>query len=171
MSSPVQNSSSSTTTTLSPPPLSPPPPPNNWGPYSGAKDFDANMASILVVLVCATAISFALNAAFRLLRRRYLPRSAAHLDKPGTATAAPQQLLPGPVVFSVGATAVAGAPECAICLAELAEGDRVHVLPACNHGFHAQCVETWFVGRSSCPTCRTECRPPLPLPPPPLPEP
>ncbi|CAL9160533.1 unnamed protein product [Musa hybrid cultivar] len=161
MSSPVQNR---TATTLSPPPPlpPPPPPPNNWGPYSGAKDFDANMASILVVLVCAAALSFALHAAFRLLRRRCLPRSAAQADKPGTATAAPQQLLPGPVVFSVRATAVAGAPECAICLAELVEGDRVHVLPACNHGFHAQCVETWFVGRSSCPTCRTECRPPPP---------
>ncbi|URE06097.1 Zinc finger, C3HC4 type (RING finger) [Musa troglodytarum] len=115
------------------------------------------MASILVVLVCVAALSFALHAAFRLLRRRCLPRSAAHADKPGT-------LLPEPVVFSVRATAVAGAPECAICLAELAEGDRVHVLPACSHGFHAQCVETWFAGRSSCPTCRTECRPPPPEP-------
>jgi Ring finger domain len=44
--------------------------------------------------------------------------------------------------------------ECPICLAAFAHGDKVRVLPQCSHVFHASCVDTWLVSRSSCPTCR-----------------
>ncbi|XP_074588071.1 RING-H2 finger protein ATL79-like [Curcuma longa] len=139
---------------------------STWGPYTSGKDFGINMATVLAVLLGATALAFALHVAFRFLVR-LLGRDRARApyasggdqdDKPPAAEAAQQ--LPGPVVsFSSGATRMAGAPERAICLAELEEGDRVRVLPPCGHGFHAQCVEAWFVGRSSCPTCCTHCRP------------
>ncbi|CAM0953052.1 unnamed protein product [Alopecurus aequalis] len=45
-------------------------------------------------------------------------------------------------------------PECAICLAELACGDEVRVLPPCGHGFHAACVDVWLLSSSTCPSCR-----------------
>ncbi|XBH94177.1 hypothetical protein VPH35_085002 [Triticum aestivum] len=45
-------------------------------------------------------------------------------------------------------------PECAICLAELARGDEVRVLPHCGHGFHAACVDVWLLSSSTCPSCR-----------------
>ncbi|KAF8719639.1 hypothetical protein HU200_024382 [Digitaria exilis] len=46
--------------------------------------------------------------------------------------------------------------ECAICLAAFARGEAVRVLPGCNHGFHARCVDRWLAGaaRPTCPTCR-----------------
>ncbi|CAD5195641.1 unnamed protein product [Musa acuminata subsp. malaccensis] len=44
--------------------------------------------------------------------------------------------------------------DCAICLAEFADGDEVRVLPQCGHGFHAECVDTWLLSHSSCPSCR-----------------
>ncbi|KAK6793380.1 hypothetical protein RDI58_006833 [Solanum bulbocastanum] len=46
------------------------------------------------------------------------------------------------------------AAECAICLVEYVEGDEIRVLPNCGHRFHLQCVDTWLLTNSSCPSCR-----------------
>ena len=53
-----------------------------------------------------------------------------------------------------------GGGECAICLAEFAAGDAVKRLP-CNHSFHAQCIDTWLLGKCAhaathptCPLCK-----------------
>ncbi|XP_066319809.1 RING-H2 finger protein ATL1-like [Miscanthus floridulus] len=64
----------------------------------------------------------------------------------------------------------APASECAVCLGEFEEGDKVRMLPACLHVFHLGCVDAWLQGNASCPLCRasadvaaTLCRlPPLP---------
>ncbi|CAN6282099.1 unnamed protein product [Urochloa humidicola] len=60
-------------------------------------------------------------------------------------------------------------PSCAICLSEYASGDeRVRVLPACGHFFHAECgIDWWLRTRGTCPYCRAGLRP---LPRPPRPE-
>jgi hypothetical protein len=49
---------------------------------------------------------------------------------------------------------VQGWSECAICLAELVEGDELRVLPRCNHAFHMACIDTWLGANASCPSCR-----------------
>jgi E3 ubiquitin-protein ligase EL5 len=46
--------------------------------------------------------------------------------------------------------------ECAVCLAELTDGEAARFLPRCGHGFHAECVELWLLGHSTCPLCRVE---------------
>ncbi|KAL6838305.1 hypothetical protein ACP4OV_031809 [Aristida adscensionis] len=46
------------------------------------------------------------------------------------------------------------APECAVCLAELADGEAARFLPRCGHGFHAECVDMWLRAHPTCPLCR-----------------
>ncbi|XP_061356858.1 RING-H2 finger protein ATL3-like [Gastrolobium bilobum] len=44
--------------------------------------------------------------------------------------------------------------ECAVCLSELVQGEKARLLPECNHGFHADCIDMWFQSHSTCPLCR-----------------
>jgi E3 ubiquitin-protein ligase ATL41 len=44
--------------------------------------------------------------------------------------------------------------DCAVCLAELEEGEMVRVLPTCKHYFHVKCIDMWLSTCSSCPMCR-----------------
>ncbi|CAK7325892.1 unnamed protein product [Dovyalis caffra] len=45
--------------------------------------------------------------------------------------------------------------ECCICLGVFEDGDKLKVLPQCQHCFHCECVDKWLVTQSSCPLCRT----------------
>ncbi|KAG2651636.1 E3 ubiquitin-protein ligase EL5-like [Panicum virgatum] len=47
-----------------------------------------------------------------------------------------------------------GTVECAVCLAELEDGEAARFLPRCGHGFHAECVDTWLASHTTCPLCR-----------------
>ncbi|XP_076945520.1 RING-H2 finger protein ATL40-like [Bidens hawaiensis] len=44
--------------------------------------------------------------------------------------------------------------ECAVCLADLEDGENVRLLPECKHLFHVGCIDEWFDGHTSCPVCR-----------------
>ena len=45
--------------------------------------------------------------------------------------------------------------ECAVCIAELRDGDAARTLPRCGHRFHAACVDAWLRRRhTTCPLCR-----------------
>ncbi|KAL5196436.1 hypothetical protein ABZP36_008368 [Zizania latifolia] len=130
---------------------------NRWGPYSGAGDFASNMAVILAALLAALALALALNAAVRyLIRRHRRGRRGAAEDPEKPPVPEPEAPPPPALVYSAAGTKLAGAAECAICLAEFVDGDTVRVMPVCGHGFHARCIERWLAGgrRSSCPTCR-----------------
>ncbi|XP_074559226.1 E3 ubiquitin-protein ligase ATL23-like [Curcuma longa] len=56
------------------------------------------------------------------------------------------------------------APECAVCLSALEEGEKVRALPGCAHVFHAPCVDLWLQKDSTCPVCRADACPPPPPP-------
>ncbi|KAL3532009.1 hypothetical protein ACH5RR_005530 [Cinchona calisaya] len=45
--------------------------------------------------------------------------------------------------------------ECVVCLGELEHGEMVRLLPNCNHAFHVQCIDEWFLAHTSCPICRS----------------
>ncbi|EST06173.1 Zinc finger, RING-type [Kalmanozyma brasiliensis GHG001] len=70
----------------------------------------------------------------------------------------PASLPPGRTYFSTD--------ECAICLCDFVDGDRVRVLP-CGHIFHRQEVDDWLVRvKKLCPICKRDITVPVPPGPP-----
>ncbi|XP_040378246.1 RING-H2 finger protein ATL16-like [Oryza brachyantha] len=73
-----------------------------------------------------------------------------------------------PVVKFTAAACGGGArisvSECAVCLSEFVERERVRLLPNCSHAFHIDCIDTWLQGNARCPFCRSDVT--LPFPPP-----
>uniref|UniRef100_A0A0E0K6Z7 RING-type E3 ubiquitin transferase n=1 Tax=Oryza punctata TaxID=4537 RepID=A0A0E0K6Z7_ORYPU len=48
----------------------------------------------------------------------------------------------------------ADSSECAVCISEFQEEERVRLLPSCLHVFHVDCIDTWLQGNANCPLCR-----------------
>ncbi|KAI4347005.1 hypothetical protein L6164_007858 [Bauhinia variegata] len=44
--------------------------------------------------------------------------------------------------------------DCAVCLCEFSERDKLRLLPVCSHAFHIDCIDTWLLSNSTCPLCR-----------------
>ncbi|XP_022773691.1 RING-H2 finger protein ATL79-like [Durio zibethinus] len=148
-----------------------------WRPYSNSKDFEANVAMVLMILFCALTCSLALNAVIRcFLRGRgggsprhsrnndNLPQTHQELEqrKPDPETAAARMVASPTLVYSTGVELAGEEAECAICLSEFVEGEGIQVLAKCKHGFHVQCIQQWLSSHSSCPTCRCSCLSPSP---------
>lgn len=127
------------------------------GDYINQTNFDTNMVIILAALLCALICALGLNSIVRCALRcthRFIPetpeRTAARLASTGLKKRHLRQI---PVAV-YGAGVDIPATECPICLGEFVEGEKVRILPKCNHGFHVMCIDTWLVSHSSCPNCR-----------------
>ncbi|GLT44082.1 hypothetical protein SLA2020_179990 [Shorea laevis] len=140
----------------------PPVPENNQNSsdvYAGDNTFDANVVLVLSVLLCALICSLGLNSIVRCaLRCSSLVATEAGADSSARPanTGINQKALK--TFLTVNYSANLKLPgldsECAICLSEFNPGERVRLLPKCNHGFHVRCIDKWLSSHSSCPTCR-----------------
>lgn len=45
--------------------------------------------------------------------------------------------------------------ECAVCLNEFQEDERLRIIPSCSHVFHIDCIDVWLQNNANCPLCRT----------------
>ncbi|XP_062185597.1 E3 ubiquitin-protein ligase EL5-like [Phragmites australis] len=79
--------------------------------------------------------------------------AAGTSDRGGVDPAVLQKL---PVMVYRAKDSAGEALECVVCLAELADGEAARFLPGCGHGFHAECVDLWLRGHSTCPLCRLD---------------
>ncbi|KAJ7949010.1 putative RING-H2 finger protein ATL79 [Quillaja saponaria] len=121
-----------------------------WRPYSSAKNFEANVAMVLVLLLCALVCALALNASIRCFLRGGGGRDSDHHRLPETQ----QEEQKKATIKLVEMKLVEEEGECTICLTEFVKGEKIQVLGICKHGFHVQCIEKWLSSQPSCPTCR-----------------
>ncbi|CAM0148271.1 unnamed protein product [Urochloa decumbens] len=52
-----------------------------------------------------------------------------------------------------------GALECAVCLSEFEDEERLRLLPKCCHAFHPDCIGEWLASHVTCPVCRCNLDP------------
>ncbi|PIA41096.1 hypothetical protein AQUCO_02300120v1 [Aquilegia coerulea] len=139
-------------------------PPNPSGshtpePYIGDSSFHANIVMILSVLLCALICALGLNIIIRCALRCSSRVTLHSNDSSSTIlanTGVKRKALKRfpTIIYSEDLKLPGLDKECSICLSEFTLGERLRVLPKCNHGFHVRCIDKWLISHSSCPTCR-----------------
>ncbi|KAJ4704245.1 RING-H2 finger protein [Melia azedarach] len=125
--------------------------------YVNEANFDTNMVIILAALLCALICALGLNSIVRCALRcshRFSMETPAQAAARLAATGLKKRDLRQIPVAVYGEGVNIPATECPICLGEFVDGEKVRVLPKCNHGFHVRCIDTWLLSHSSCPNCR-----------------
>ncbi|KAL2635797.1 hypothetical protein R1flu_007276 [Riccia fluitans] len=119
---------------------------------------DPKVVIILVVLLFAVILFALFCAAFRNTVMRCV------LWRSGGARSSPVQGLDAKALAILAVRSYRRAQfekltddtpvECSICLIDFVENENVRLLPRCNHVFHVNCIDTWFLSHVSCPVCR-----------------
>ncbi|CAN4097584.1 unnamed protein product [Withania somnifera] len=125
--------------------------------YSKEASFDTNMIIILAALLCVLICALGLNSIVRCALRcngRFSFESVDARAERLTATRLRKSILRRIPVSVYGSGIHILATDCPICLGEFMDGEKVRVMPRCNHGFHVRCIDIWLASHSSCPTCR-----------------
>ncbi|KAJ4715391.1 RING-H2 finger protein [Melia azedarach] len=127
--------------------------------HTAESSMDSTVVIVLSFLVFAVIcfglnflIGWALNSCSRLENSESRANSSTPTVKRGIKKKA---LKTFPVVNYSAELKLPGLDtECVICLLEFTAGERVRLLPKCNHGFHVRCIDKWLRTHSSCPKCR-----------------
>ncbi|WJX47719.1 RING-type E3 ubiquitin transferase [Trifolium repens] len=127
-------------------------------------EFDSNVVMILAVLLCALISSLALNSIIK-CALRFLNVAINNDDSSSTSNNSSQKLANKgikkkalktfpTVSYSTKLELPGLDTECVICISEFIKGEKVRILPKCNHSFHVRCIDKWLKENSSCPKCR-----------------
>lgn len=113
------------------------------------------VAAILCAFVCALGLHSMLHCVLRCANRAVTVgsvRSAAFRRLDSGLKKKEMVALPTSTYAYSGSPSSASG--CAICLVDFSDGDKIRILPECNHRFHVACIDAWLLSHSSCPTCR-----------------
>ncbi|KAK6287366.1 hypothetical protein POUND7_013545 [Theobroma cacao] len=127
--------------------------------YAITNTFDTNVLIVISILICSLISSLGLFCIVKCaLKCSSLVAAEPDANPPSKlANAGVEQkaLKAFPTVKYTSELKLPGLDTaCVICLSEFAAGERLRILPKCNHGFHTHCIDQWLSAHSSCPTCR-----------------
>ncbi|CAL5214549.1 unnamed protein product [Lathyrus oleraceus] len=137
---------------------------NSTNLYFGLSETDTNVVMILAVLLCALICSLVLNSIIRCALRFSNMAINNNASSSSSSNSSPQSVNKGikkkalktfpSVSYSTEPKLPSLDTECVICLSEFTKGEKIRILPKCNHGFHVHCIDKWLKAHSSCPKCR-----------------
>ncbi|KAI4983462.1 hypothetical protein ZWY2020_023954 [Hordeum vulgare] len=156
---PTPASSSTTYATAAPTPAAASSTSSWSAPPAAMISIDPNMVVILASLLCALVCLAGLALVARCTCRRSSPFASNSISiTTTTLRIPPSRGLKKKAIDALPVTAVKQGhqeeEQCAICLADLAAGEELRVLPWCGHSFHVACVDAWLRAHATCPSCR-----------------
>ncbi|OIW16201.1 hypothetical protein TanjilG_18916 [Lupinus angustifolius] len=109
---------------------------------------------LFIIAVIATALMLYsrrifFSWAFSSSQTRHAP-----LTSPSQQGLEPETIKKLPIVLHRAPSDQDSARECCICLSAFRMGEKLKVLPGCDHCFHCECVDNWLQNHSNCPLCR-----------------
>ncbi|KAB1200444.1 RING-H2 finger protein ATL73 [Morella rubra] len=123
------------------------------------QSFDFNLmvivAAMLCAFVCALGLNSMLQCVFRCANRSLTEPVQWIATRRLNSGLKKKEMVALPTSsYSNSGSSPSSASSCAICLVDFSEGDKIRVLPKCDHRFHVACIDKWLLSHSSCPTCR-----------------
>ncbi|GJN34115.1 hypothetical protein PR202_gb22756 [Eleusine coracana subsp. coracana] len=148
-------------------------------PPSGASATAARITPAVLFVTVVLAVVLLVSGLLHVLRRLFIKSNSAgagaaerqlqqlffppHEDGGAGLDQAAIDALPefayGELAAAGKGKAKAGRPfDCAVCLTEFADADRLRLLPVCGHAFHLACIDVWLRSSATCPLCRAALR-------------
>ncbi|BFG28477.1 hypothetical protein CerSpe_147510 [Prunus speciosa] len=119
------------------------------------------LAAIFCAFVCALGLNSMLQCVFQCANRALIEPvqwvASRRLNsglKKEEMVALPTSTYSANLNTSPSSSSSSPSSGCVICLVDFSDGDKIRVLPKCNHWFHVVCIDKWLLRHSSCPTCR-----------------
>ncbi|KAF8085865.1 hypothetical protein N665_0644s0017 [Sinapis alba] len=131
-------------------------------PVTHENNLSETVLMLLSVLICGTIcclmIHYIIRCAFRYCSSFIISESISILSTPHSSSnkgIKKKALKMFPVVSYADDMNLSGiGEECVICLSDFVCGEKIRLLPKCNHGFHVRCIDKWLQKHLNCPKCR-----------------
>ncbi|XP_058731016.1 RING-H2 finger protein ATL78-like [Vicia villosa] len=138
---------------------------NSTDSYFGSTEFGSNVVMIIAIILCVFIFSLALNSIIRCACALRISNVANNSNESSSSSSSSSQVAKKgikkkalkkfpKVTYSTELKLPGLDTECVICLSEFTNGEKVRILPKCNHGFHVRCIDKWLKEHPSCPKCR-----------------
>ncbi|VVB00798.1 unnamed protein product [Arabis nemorensis] len=117
------------------------------------------LLSVLICgIICCIGLHYIIRCAYRRSSRFMISEPVSSISTPHGSSnkgISKKALRMFPVVSYSPEMNLSGlGEECVICLSDFVSGEKLRLLPKCNHGFHVRCIDKWLQQHLTCPKCR-----------------